>query len=171
MTTTAATMVQQPHKLADNWTLWAHLPQDPDWTLESYKKVATIKTLENAVSLMEHMPLNMVDNCMLFVMREGIKPLWEDPQNRNGGYFSYKISNKTVHRIWKRLFYTLIGGTIGTRAEFVNGVTGITISPKKNFCVVKIWTRGLEFQDPFIVNPECELPTEGCLFNKQKPEY
>jgi len=25
------------HNLSDKWTLWAHLPHDTDWRLESYK--------------------------------------------------------------------------------------------------------------------------------------
>ena len=33
---------------------------------------------------------------MLFVMRNGINPMWEDPKNKDGGCFSYKISNKNV---------------------------------------------------------------------------
>ena len=27
------------HQLYDNWTLWAHLPHDTDWTVKSYKKI------------------------------------------------------------------------------------------------------------------------------------
>ena len=30
---------------------------------------------------------------MLFLMRDGIQPIWEDEKNRNGGCFSYKINN------------------------------------------------------------------------------
>ena len=29
---------QEIHNLYDNWTLWAHLPHDTDWTVKSYKK-------------------------------------------------------------------------------------------------------------------------------------
>ena len=25
------------HKLINNWSLWAHLPQDSDWSVKSYK--------------------------------------------------------------------------------------------------------------------------------------
>ena len=27
------------HELSDKWVLWAHLPHDTSWTLESYKKI------------------------------------------------------------------------------------------------------------------------------------
>ena len=29
----------QCFELSDNWVLWAHLPHDTDWSLESYKNI------------------------------------------------------------------------------------------------------------------------------------
>ena len=70
---------------------------------------------------------------MFFIMKEGIIPTWEDPQNRNGGCFSYKITNKYVYDVWKKLTYLLVGNSISTNDSFNNSITGITISPKKKF--------------------------------------
>lgn len=61
-------------------------------------------------------------------MRDGIKPIWEDVKNRNGGCFSYKISNKSVYSVWKELCYVIVGNTISNKSSFVSGVSGITIS-------------------------------------------
>ena len=80
------------HNLYDNWTLWAHLPHDTDWTVKSYKKIMTINSVEAALALTETLPEKMIKNCMLFLMRDGIQPTWEDERNRKGGCFSYKIS-------------------------------------------------------------------------------
>mgnify|MGYP003866091315 FL=1 len=80
--------------MSDKWTLWAHLPHDTDWSLNSYKKIMTFTTVEEALVLYETLPDKMIKNCMLFLMREGIKPTWEDEKNRGGGCFSYKVSNK-----------------------------------------------------------------------------
>jgi hypothetical protein len=159
------------HCLGHKWTLWIHLPHDPSWTLDSYKKIITISTVEETIELMEHMPPNLIDNCMLFVMREGIKPTWEDIKNREGGCFSYKVSNKTVHTVWRNLFYILMGNSISNNQSFVNDVTGITISPKKNFCIIKIWLTNCSHQDPTIINIDCGLINDGCLFKKHVPEY
>ena len=59
------------HKLNSEWTLWAHLPHDIDWSIKSYKKILDIKYLEEAVVLMESLPGKMIKNCMLFLMRLG----------------------------------------------------------------------------------------------------
>ena len=34
------------HKLYDNWTMWAHLPHDTDWSESSYKNIITLETIE-----------------------------------------------------------------------------------------------------------------------------
>ena len=94
------TSEQEFHKLADRWTMWAHLPHDTDWSITSYKKIYTMDSVEGAVALSETIPDILVKNCMLFLMRDGIKPIWEDPKNRQGGCFSYKISNKNVFEVW-----------------------------------------------------------------------
>ena len=84
------------HKLKSKWNLWAHLPQDPDWTVKSYRKIYQFKTVEEAIGITESLPDGLIKNCMLFIMKDGISPMWEDPKNRNGGCFSYKVSNKNV---------------------------------------------------------------------------
>ena len=37
------------YKLMDTWTLWAHLPHDTDWSLESYKKIYEISSIKDAL--------------------------------------------------------------------------------------------------------------------------
>lgn len=160
------------HTLADKWSLWAHLPHDTDWSIKSYKKIYTVSTAEETIAVTETLPDILVKNCMLFWMRDGIKPIWEDPKNRNGGCFSYKVVNAKVYEVWRELSYVLVGDTISKQQSFVSGVTGITISPKKNFCIIKIWMTNCANQNPSIVSPEVKgIGPQGCLFKKHTPEY
>jgi len=160
------------NQLKCKWNLLAHLPQDPDWTVKSYKKICQFKTVEETIGITETLPADLIKNCMLFIMRDGITPMWEDPKNRNGGCFSYKVSNKNVFEVWRDITYVLVGDTIGSNSTFVNCVTGITVSPKKNFCIVKIWTTNCDHQNPQIVTSEIRnLMAQGCLFKKHTPEF
>jgi hypothetical protein len=160
------------HPLSDKWTLWAHLPHNTDWSIKSYIPISTFTTIEDAVAVTETLPSILVENCMLFIMRHGIKPTWEDPKNRNGGCFSYKISNKNVYKVWKDLTYVIVGGSISKNISFVNCLTGITISPKKNFCIIKIWMTDCNHQNPAIVSNDVKgLSSQGCIFKKHTPEY
>ncbi len=159
------------HPLSDKWTLWAHLPHNTDWSLKSYIPISTFITLEDSIAVTESLPGPLVENCMLFMMRQGINPIWEDSKNRNGGCFSYKVVNKHVAKAWAELTYRIVGGSISSSASFVKSVTGITISPKKNFCIIKIWMSNCDHKNPAIVAPVKGLQVAGCLFKKHTPEY
>jgi hypothetical protein len=163
--------VESYHNLSDKWTLWAHLPHNTDWSLKSYIPISTFKTIEDAIAITESLPPSLVENCMLFMMRHDVKPIWEDPKNRDGGCFSYKVLNKNVVKAWSELTYRIVGNSVSNGASFVNCVTGITISPKKNFCIIKIWMAKCDHQNPAVVNPVKGLQAQGCLFKKHTPEY
>ena len=54
----------------------------------------------------------------------------------------------------------------------VNSVSGITISPKKNFCIVKIWMSNCSHHNPDVITSEIkDIGANGCLFKKHVPEY
>lgn len=155
---------QQTHPTQHKWNVWIH-PNPADWTPSGYSNVGTLSTVENTVAIMHLLPDTLIENCMSFVMKDGILPLWEDPRNKNGGSFSYKVPNKIVHRVWRHLSYVLVGETISTNEKFVQQVTGISISPKKNFCVIKIWLETSQFQNPKLVTSVVDgLNATGCLF-------
>jgi len=166
-----ATSPESYHKLSDKWTLWAHLPHNTDWSMKSYITISTFTTIEETIAVTESLPAPLVENCMLFIMRQGISPMWEDPKNRNGGCFSYKVVNKSVGKAWTELTYRIVGGSISNNASFVKSVTGITISPKKNFCIIKIWMSNCDHQNPTAVAPVKGLQAQGCLFKKHTPEF
>lgn len=159
----------ETHPLYDKWTLWAHLPHDTDWSLKSYIKIKELSTMEEVISLYNSVPALMTKNCMLFLMRKGINPTWEDPRNNKGGCFSFKVSNKNVPFVWRDLSYILTGETITNDPKFQESVTGITISPKKSFCILKIWMSSLSFQNPRVIADISGLSVSGCIFKKHKP--
>ena len=164
--------VSTQHLLIGKWNLYYHLPHDKNWGLSSYKlSMGDIDTVEKLVALNEKMPENIMKHCMLFVMRKGITPMWEDPKNRNGGCFSFKVTNKQVPEVWKTLFYLLAGETLSLEPKYNSQLNGITISPKKNFCIIKIWLCDCSVQDPSIITPIANLVKQGCLFKKHEPEF
>tara|TARA_B100001093_G_scaffold514579_1_gene588904 strand:- start:829 stop:1344 length:516 start_codon:yes stop_codon:yes gene_type:complete len=151
--------------LIDTWTLWAHLPHDTNWDFNSYHEITDIKTIEDALTIYENIPEIVIKNCMLFLMRKGIQPIWEDEKNRNGGCFSYKINNKNIYNCWKNLSYVLLGETL-TDSDISKYLNGITVSPKKNFCIFKIWLNTCKFNNPDIIKDIEGLTKQGCIFKK-----
>lgn len=159
-------------KLKYSWNLSYHLPEDKSWTLSSYKDIMMdIDTVEKTFAINENFPEQIIKYCMLFFMRKTITPMWEDVQNREGGCFSFKVSHKYVSTVWKELVYLVCGNTLTKNSKHMEYVNGITVSPKKNFCILKIWMRGCTLQDTDIIVDVCNLLKTGCMFRKHAPEY
>lgn len=159
------------NNLNDTWTLWAHLPHDVNWDVNSYKNIYTMTSIEETIAVIEAQPDNLIKNCMLFVMRKGILPIWEDEKNSGGGCFSYKVNNKSIVTTWKQLVYKLVGETLLSDVSSVMKCNGITISPKRNFCIIKIWFSDCTIQNPQSISDISGLPRQGCIFKKHNPEY
>ena len=154
------------HPLSDKWTLWAHLPHDTDWSINSYKRIMTFETLEELISLNEVIPESVVKKCMLFIMRTAIMPVWEDDNNVEGGCFSFKVNCRFIQSTWTNLAYALVGNQITDNLSLHENINGITVSPKKAFCIVKIWTRNCKEQSTGTFNPINGLNYHGCIFKK-----
>ena len=78
MVTSSQTSVDELHKLSNSWTIYAHLPHDTDWSLQSYKTLFTTSKMEEFITVTESLPDQLISNCMLFIMKDNIKPIWED---------------------------------------------------------------------------------------------
>lgn len=130
-----------------------------------------IDTVEKLESINEYVPENIVKYCMLFIMLDGVTPMWEDIHNRNGGCFSYKVVNKFVYDVWKELVYLLCTNKLTVNPEDMSKVNGITISPKRSFCIIKIWMRDCSTQDTNCITYLQNLTKMGCIFKKHEPEF
>lgn len=127
------------HDLDNNYTLWMHMLYDNDWSINSYKKIYSFNTIEKAVCLIENLNSEIIEKTMIFFMKNDIKPIWEVEENKKGGCFSYKITTCYIYELWKKMSYMLIGNTMIDDDIIVKNINGISISPKKNYCIFKIW--------------------------------
>tara|TARA_B100001109_G_scaffold255127_1_gene256844 strand:- start:1093 stop:1581 length:489 start_codon:yes stop_codon:yes gene_type:complete len=129
------------HKLNTNFTLYFHDPLSYNWTLDSYVKITDIKTIEDYWEinylLREYLHLGM-----FFLMKDGISPLWDESNNNYS--FSLKVLKNESLWYWNHINSYLLGGNFlnseyNNNKDNTNTINGITISPKKNFCIIKIW--------------------------------
>ena len=155
--------------LNNNWILWAHLPHDTNWSLDSYKEISKISSVEECIEIYKNIPNYMIEKCMLFIMKEGIKPMWEDIHNVKGGCFSYKVLENEVVNTWKKLTYLTLGETLAKDHNLNSYINGISISPKKNFSIVKVWLKSDEYKSPEIINNiEPYIVSNCCMFKKHE---
>ncbi len=150
------------HTLNEKWVLWAHLPHDTDWSMDSYISIMTVTYVEEIIALMHTLPDSLLSTCMFFCMKEHIKPVWEDTFNKQGGCFSYKIT-QSIAECWRNVSYTMVGKTLSKDKGFQDAINGISISPKKNFCILKVWMSSCFYQDATKITL---LKPNGCIFKK-----
>ena len=125
------------NKTLYNWNIWFHRVDDKNWLIDSYKNIGTITCLEEYVYY--YNKINTFTDGMFFLMKNNIPPLWEDINNINGGVITYKITKKNADNIWRDLTMGLIGNTLTENQN--NYINGISISPKINNCIIKIWIK------------------------------
>jgi hypothetical protein len=154
-----------PKKLNDSWVLWYHNPNDTNWDISSYKVISKITTIDEYWNTYEFIKNHIIENSMLFIMREGIQPLWEDPKNIDGGCWSFKITKGNIKKYWEELTIYLLGENILKENNIING---LSISPKKSFCITKIWNSDKTINNKELLNKSINVPFESCIYKQHK---
>jgi len=125
------------------WKLWYHSITDNNWTKKSYNKLFDIRDLCDYKLISDTFKQNHYQNGMFFLMKNDIFPNWEDPSNRLGGCLSFKVPSNKIIEDWDQLVLRCITENILSQENDV--INGISISPKKEFNIIKIWFN----KDPF----------------------
>ena len=125
-------------KLKYKWVIWFHKVNDNNWTLESYSKVFELETYYDILYIINELK-NMTSG-MFFLMKDGIIPIFEDEKNMNGGYWSMRITKKEAVDYWEKMIYYLCIDNICINDDYEQMINGLSISPKINNCIFKIWT-------------------------------
>lgn len=129
------------HPLNDKWVLWMHQPASKcnRWDLASYKQHCVISTVEDFWNLFNGMK-SLVNEDMWFLMRHGIPPRWEDPVNKEGGSFKFKVPGDRLDNCWLTLAMHLVTETMCVNMRDSKLISGISTSPKQhNFSTLSIW--------------------------------
>ena len=127
------------YKLENNWCLWYHSIKDNNWDKKSYQKLLIFRNLFDYKLITDSFEQNYYQNGMFFFMKDNIFPNWEDPNNRLGGSLSFKISSKDMIDTWGFLLLSIINESFFSDDNHI--INGISISPKKEFNIIKIWLK------------------------------
>lgn len=138
------------------YSFWYHNPEQVDWSPESYKEILTFNTLQEFWYLDKFIKKDMIENGMFFIMVDGVMPTWEDAHNINGGCVSWKVDRTLSYKYWIDCVGHFITRNLGNFDSVINGVS---ISPKKNSSIIKIW-----FKDEVDIN-KMHLPSSFCMAN------
>lgn len=162
-------------RLNCNWIVWYHYDIN-SWTIDSFVELVKITTVEEFWYFVES--LKSINNLLiehLYIMREGIKPMWEDSKNRNGGCWSIKIDIKDTYITFVKILMYLITENIliNNEENLSEEITGVSLCQKNNYnCILQIWNSDKKY------NKVNYLPKEitdtfgfNILFRLHQPEY
>ena len=104
-----------------------------------------------------------------FIIQDGIMPRWEDKNNIKGGVLTLKISKKKIDEIWVNLIASLLGETLTEEEEDMKYINGVSISPKINNVIIKIWFNQSNLKFNTIISSKLEylkgIPTIFKKYN------
>ena len=152
------------HKLENKFVLWNHNVNDKSWDLDSYREIIEIKTVEDYWIYIDSFEDKFINYGMFFLMKKGILPTWEDPENSKGGCISIKIPIKDSIYLWKIASKYVVSNNLNEGET----ITGISISPKNTFNIIKIWFNKEIDMENYMLPDEFKLEKKLILFRVHK---
>ena len=76
------------------------------------------------------------------LFKKGVRPEWEDQQNKHGGKWSYSFRDKKnvpIDELWLHAQLAAIGETLENEGD--NEVMGVVVNVRKAFYRIGVWTR------------------------------
>ena len=134
------------HPLSNRWTLWFTKPasgKGDNWN-DLLKEVITFESVEEFWGIYNNIApvsgLALKSDYHLF--KEGVRPEWEDPQNKHGGKWSYQFKDKrsvNIDELWLHTMLSAIGETLEDEED--GEVMGVVVNVRKAFFRIGVWTR------------------------------
>lgn len=134
------------YPLKDKWVFWVRPPIS--------KANGYAVDYENTIKKMSR-PIDNVDDFWTFYsflkrpstlphvtdyhfFKNGIRPIWEDDDNKNGGKWIVRLRKDVVNRYWEDLLLALIGDQFTDSGE---EICGVVLSLRNGEDILSVWTR------------------------------
>jgi translation initiation factor 4E len=130
-----------PWPLKYTWVIWYRPPTPKNSDYEkSTKPMCRMSTAQDFWKVFSHLnrpsALPAVSDYHFF--KEGIRPVWEDEENKRGGKWIMRLKKGVADRYWEELLMALIGDQF---VEAADEVCGFVLSVRSGEDVFSIWTK------------------------------
>lgn len=144
--------------LHNTWTFW-HIKNDPNQSWEdNIKEVIDVSYVEDFWSVASHLytPNNMCAHGDITFFKKGIRPMWEDHSNKNGGSWLHTIHQykkyPEIYDHWMETLICLIGDNFCGRnflpdnnehahEHICDFISGVYASPRAKQHRLALWTK------------------------------
>ncbi|XP_046998053.1 eukaryotic translation initiation factor 4E type 2-like isoform X1 [Schistocerca americana] len=132
------------HKLEYEYWLWySHRTPGKQASVQNYdqnlKLIARFATVEQFWALYSHLirPSELSSQSDFHLFKMGIKPMWEDEANRNGGKWVVRLRKGIVSRCWENLVLAMLGEQFMVGEEICGAVVSIRFQED----IISIWNK------------------------------
>ena len=74
------------------------------------------------------------------LFKEGVQPMWEDEQNKQGGKWMVRLKKGIASRVWEELLLAIIGEQFDVGQE----ICGAVVSVRHNEDIISVWNRSTD---------------------------
>lgn len=132
------------HPLRNGWVFWFRPPISKANGYIEYEKtlhpMASCETVEEFFEIYRHLnrpsTLPLVSDYHMF--KKGVRPIWEDEENKKGGKWIVRLKKGVADRYWEDLLLAMIGDQF---FEASDEVCGAVLSVRNGEDILSIWTR------------------------------
>ncbi|KAL9652185.1 hypothetical protein ABK040_013954 [Willaertia magna] len=145
---------QPKHQLENNWTMFYHSPRTKI-NEQNYKafftEVRTFSTIEDFWRTVNNIrsPSTLPIGTTYYLMKEGIRPEWEDPKCINGGEFVFSFAKKARQEADQWWYFSCIMCIGEHFVGLGDHICGCSVANRKNMIRISFW---LGTDDEEIVN-------------------
>jgi len=82
-------------------------------------------------------PHDLVGHADIHLFKEGIRPLWEDDANKNGGKWIVRLKKGLANRCWENLILAILGEQFMVGEE----ICGAVVSCRYQEDLISIWNK------------------------------
>ena len=131
------------------WNLYFHNNNNPSWKTQDYELIDSYHSIGEFWRIFNNYHFLDKMNNQVYIMRDGIMPIWEDINNRGGGIYSLKIKfmdknkrNSIGSELMTSICLMLSNECIVCNNKCING---INYAIKNTSILIKLWVK--DYQD------------------------
>ncbi|KAJ1964394.1 hypothetical protein IWQ62_002943 [Dispira parvispora] len=133
------------HPLQYTWVFW-FMHRAPGQKITNYesgmKRIASFSSIEDFWAVYSHLrrphELPTISDYHLF--KQGVRPVWEDDVNKNGGKWIVRLKKGIASRYWE----SLILAVIGDQFDVGDDICGVVLSIRNSEDILSVWNKSAQ---------------------------
>ncbi|XP_011303715.1 eukaryotic translation initiation factor 4E-1A isoform X2 [Fopius arisanus] len=131
------------HPLQNTWTFWYYAPDRQKTWEESQRQISSFDTVEDFWALYNHIIFasELKQGCDYSMFKKGIRPMWEDDANKQGGRWLMHLEKKQrscdLDRLWLEILLCMIGEAFD---DYSDDVCGAVVNIRTKGDKLAAWT-------------------------------